>query len=322
MQTVKFKINIRFLNAGYINQFIGNILRGNFGYFLRKISCVSKKYNCENCKVRFKCIYFRTFEPKIDENHIYYGKVEDIPRPYIISFDEYQSSLNVIKDSLYSFNLILVNDFIKNFVFFLYAFNNIGEIGLANRKIKYKIESVEVVSLNNEIQQIFNGEELQSYSSNYIIDLKKINTYINDKYSNKKFEKIIVKYITPFRVKHHGKFTDNITFEIFVKSVLRRTSLFLKYYNGNEGFFFDIREINDFFDNVESKISDLQWSDLKRYSSRKKTKIPFGGVIGTAEYILNGFNLQKILPYIILCKYLHIGKNSVFGNGCYSFILK
>lgn len=58
----------------------------------------------------------------------------------------------------------------------------------------------------------------------------------------------------------------------------------------------------------------LRWFDWVRYSSRQKTRIALGGVVGT--FTLRG-DLTPLTPYLIAGRDFHVGKSAVLGMGKY-----
>ncbi len=58
----------------------------------------------------------------------------------------------------------------------------------------------------------------------------------------------------------------------------------------------------------------LRWFDWARYSSRQKTRISLGGVVGT--FTLRG-DLTPLTSYLIAGRDFHVGKSAVLGMGKY-----
>ncbi len=42
--------------------FTGSMLRGTFGYALKKVTCINPSYNCEGCFAKDNCLYYDFFE--------------------------------------------------------------------------------------------------------------------------------------------------------------------------------------------------------------------------------------------------------------------
>jgi len=71
-------------------------------------------------------------------------------------------------------------------------------------------------------------------------------------------------------------------------------------------------------DQVQVKPSALRWIDWTRYSSRQRTHMQLGGLLGTLQ--LSGPGLAPLWPLIALGQWLHLGKNTSFGLGRYRLL--
>lgn len=59
----------------------------------------------------------------------------------------------------------------------------------------------------------------------------------------------------------------------------------------------------------------LEWQDWARYSSRQKTRMQVGGLMGSIT--LSGGDLASWWPLLWLCQWLHLGKFTSMGLGRY-----
>jgi hypothetical protein len=58
--------------------------------------------------------------------------------------------------------------------------------------------------------------------------------------------------------------------------------------------------------------TDVRWVDWERYSTRQRTTMKFGGIVGGAVY--EG-NIGPLMPLIVVGAFVHVGRHCVFGNG-------
>ena len=63
---------------------------------------------------------------------------------------------------------------------------------------------------------------------------------------------------------------------------------------------------------MEIESQNVNWSDWERYSGRQETRMKLGGLVGEVTY--KG-EVDLFLPYLHLGEYVHVGKQSTFGNG-------
>ena len=71
----------------------------------------------------------------------------------------------------------------------------------------------------------------------------------------------------------------------------------------------------------EVKIIDKKIIDIgkNRFSARQKRKIPMNGFKGTLAFF---GDYGSLLPLLKVGEYIHLGKDTVFGYGKYSFWVK
>ncbi len=68
-------------------------------------------------------------------------------------------------------------------------------------------------------------------------------------------------------------------------------------------------------DQVEIEATALRWVEWTRYSSRQRTHMQLGGLLGQLR--LSGPGVAPLWPLIALGQWLHLGKNTSFGLGRY-----
>ncbi len=145
---------LTFDDDAVLPEYKGSTFRGVFGHSLRKVVCAMKQQECADCLLREKCLYFQVFEIQTDvtarrgeagegafvpgknaansEDPIGAGVRKRIvapPHPYVIEpgpdiRTRYRSG------ETFDFTLLLfggVNEFLA---YFIYAFNEMGKLGV------------------------------------------------------------------------------------------------------------------------------------------------------------------------------------------------
>ena len=112
---------------------------------------------------------------------------------------------------------------------------------------------------------------------------------------------------------------DHITPETFrfthlFGSLLRRISLLIAFH-GDRPLDVDFAGLTQAACAVELERTRLRWRDWTRYSSRQRTTVPMGGLVGEIE--LDGTGLEPFWPYLWLGQWTHAGKGAVMGLGGY-----
>jgi len=299
---VKTELSLKCLGKIYLSKFKGSTIRGGFGYSFRKICCINKPKKCEECELLKECIYIKIFEPKIFREE----KVKDIPRPFVFEYPtNFKNFFDI--DEILKFNFIIFGDAIDYFPYFLLSFIDLGNEGLGSTREKFIVEKVEQIYPCKKV--IFKNTD----PNIKLLEKKEIKLV---KKSDLKTLKI--RFITPLKLKYEGKLISYPEFHIFIKGILRRILLLLKYWCGfDEKIEFD--EIIEKAKEVKISECNLKWFDYERYSTRQREKIKHGGIIGEIEY--KG-NIGDFLPLIEIGSHIHIGKNTSFGLGKYVILNK
>jgi len=283
--------------------FKGTTLRGGFGYAFKKIVCFSNvRKDCESCFLSDKCPYSLIFEGNLKNRGKWKG-LKQVPKPFII--EPPLSHKGVYSGSeTFKFNLILIGQAVNYFPYFFLAFSHLGEFGIGKGRKKFTIEKVE---------QIYPVEKTIYENGNDYIE-KPLSTPLNFT-EPVGVENIIFDFLTPVKIKHNGKYLSVIEFHQFFRNLLRRISL-LSFFWCNSEIGFDWKNLIEESKKVRISRCNLRWIDFYRYSTRQHQSMKIGGVVGKIEYT---GDLDKFLPFIELGKYIHIGKNTTFGLGQYTY---
>lgn len=302
----KFSIKIKALDDLFLPNYKGSTFRGGFGNAFKRVVCPLKEQQCNECPLREKCVYFYVFETSPDENSMILNmnKYEKVPHPFVIE-PPLQSDLLVKKLETISFGLILIGNALDYLPYFIYTFERLGEIGIGKGRGKFSLVSV-------------NAEEKVVYNKGILIKtpIKKIEIF--DKFSeNNQIISLSLRFLTPVRIKYNRDFVDDLDFHILIRNLLRRLSLLGFFHCGKQSFSFNIKDLINLSENIKKVQSNLKWFDWERYSSRQKTKMFMGGLVGEVTYE------GDITPFIEILKageILHVGKGTSFGLGKYELI--
>jgi hypothetical protein len=126
--------------------------------------------------------------------------------------------------------------------------------------------------------------------------------------------KIQIVLDTPLRLRIDGKYSDHFTASQFFTALYRRAQILCSLYGSQE------EEKEDSFrypsdESLRIISRSFQWVDYPYYSSRQKTLLRMGGIVG--EFVLEGI-LQKMERTLLeFGEIFHVGKNTAFGLGRY-----
>lgn len=311
LSLAKYKFIIQAREKLILPFFKGFTLRGGFGSVFHKIVCVNKQTDCSHCLLKDKCIYpyiFETFPPK---NVYHLSKYRSIPRPFIIE-PPLEKKREYSPGEIFSFNLILIGRAIEYLPYFIFTFSRLGDVGLGREKARYKLIRVESSNNFQKKEIIYDGEHQTLKNVNIQIDISSIFSSLVVRN-----QPILIKFITPMRIKYQGSYTSYPHFHILLRSLLRRLSSLLYFHCGKE---LNINYKEVIRESEEIKVSDVsvEWVDWERYSNRQEQRMKLGGFIGSALY--KG-DIGKFLPFLKIGEYTHLGKAAVFGLGKYELYI-
>jgi hypothetical protein len=293
----------------------GPAFRGSFGLNLKRASCFKElKDDCKTCEFKNTCVYSYIFESTTSEELPIIGKVKDIPRPLVIEPPLSPKRFYKAGEE-FSFNIILIGTKANSYLlqFFLKALYKMGVSGIGEGKHKFIVKSIDT---NFDSFNIYN---LDGSFTDYR-DMKSDLIYENFKWDSS-ISSIKLNFLTPIRIIHNGKLWNNpeLPFHILYKQIAKRFFI-LSYLYNEWSPHFSYLELLSLAKSVKIKMTSLEWSDeIKRFSTKRKEEMIFGGLIGNIEY--NG-NLQLFMPFLNIGKHIHIGEKTTFGLGKYEIIQK
>lgn len=287
----------------------GSVLRGAFGRNLKRISCLNKEEkDCLNCIFKKGCVYFYLFENGIqNEESQFLENIKFRPHPFIIEPPLTEKN-EYSKGETLSFNIILIGLRTDSYLpFIISALIKMGEYGLYKTgEGKFILERIETID----------SKTIYTLKEGLILYKDNDSDLLKEKIHRKKFNKIEINFLTPTRILHRGKYSSNINFYIFMKSILHRFITLSSLYNN-----FEVNIDKDILSKsklIEIESSNINWYDWETFSGRQKTEIKLGGVIG--KIIYSG-DITPFLSLITIGKHIHIGKNTSYGLGKYNYFL-
>jgi len=296
----------------------GSTFRGVFGLALKKVVCALKQQDCNDCILKKRCVYSRIFEtgePLILPD----GKtIHSPPRPFVIE-PPLTRQEHFPADSHFDFSLLLFGEANHNLPYFVYAFEQMGKMGIGKRvNGKRGIFSLKRVSSQNKI--IFSDVDKQLDMEDAFADIMVGNPDImvgSPETTSRADDLFRVKITleTPLRFKYKNRLANQLPFHLFTQIMLRRIN-FLSYCCDTRRPELHYSDLLDRAGDVEIVENRLQWFDWTRYSGRQEKSMMMGGMVGDIVY--EG-RLAEYLPLMEFCEKVHVGKQAAFGLGKFGF---
>jgi len=287
----------------------GSMFRGGFGYAFKKVACALKKQDCKTCLLKEKCIYSYVFETPPPKNSSVMKKYTHAPHPFIITppLDEKRAYR---PDETFSFEITLIGKAIEYLPYFIYTFNELGDMGIGKGRGKYQLTKVYNIDALGKLILIYNGHDEILLS-----DCKKVG--LNDfTFPKPDSGHLTLEFITPARIKFDQSYVLNLEFHIFFRNMLRRIYLLYYFHCGHEPDL-DIKEMIEKAVEIKIKESSLAWHDWERYSTRQETRMKLGELKGKITF--KG-DFKEFFPFIFLGEYINVGKSTSFGLGKYKIL--
>ncbi len=288
----------------------GSALRGGFGHVFKRTVCVQPQVKrCDTCLLVGTCAYAYLFETRPPPESRVLRTHQAVPHPFAIR-PPLDRRTEIPAGEHLTFGLVLVGraaDFLPHF---LVVFRELGEAGLGRRRGKYALrEVVAVHPLTGREEPVYDGETL--LGTGLPVRTEEIAGWAEQLPA----DRLTVRFLTPARLKHGGKFAQGaVEFHVLVRALLRRLSS-LSYFHCGERWETDYPGWVARAEGVETVEAHLGWMEWERYSGRQGKRIEMGGVVGSVTY---AGDLAPFRPLLALGMLTHVGKGTVFGNGWYT----
>ncbi|HHT9145919.1 MAG TPA: hypothetical protein ACFYD4_09605, partial [Candidatus Wunengus sp. YC61] len=135
----------------------GSAFRGGFGYAFKRVVCVTKNRECDDCILKQKCIYSYIFETPPPEDTEMLRLYPKVPHPFVIE-PPITEKQTFEPGETFSFHLILIGNAIDYLPYFIYTFTELGKQGIGQGRGKYDLVQVEGIGFENEAVQIYNNK--------------------------------------------------------------------------------------------------------------------------------------------------------------------
>ncbi len=162
MKISKFRFTIKPQKEFFLPTYKGSTFRGSFGHAFNRAVCMERNEDCIQCSTRHNCVYSYVFNTSILQE---VEKGERFPHPFIIEPPLEEKVYYGINDRL-DFHLILVGRAVDYIPYFIFAFEELGRMGIGKNKGKYFIEKVISMYKDKEII-IYDGNS--HFKDNYRI---------------------------------------------------------------------------------------------------------------------------------------------------------
>ncbi len=301
----KYQFLCRFENEATLPYYKGSTFRGVFGRALKKVVCALKRQECNQCLLRERCVYVHVFETQIPAGEAPEGSKMPPPHPFVIE-PPLTPETQFPEGAAFDFNLLLFGQTNNNLPYFIYAFDQMGRIGIG-KKINGKRGQFVLKKVKMGGRTIYSEKEekLRMYESPEELVLSET----NGTRSGDCQLKVILE--TPLRLKFENRLKADLPFHVLVRTMLRRISSLMNCYGNGEPPL-DYRGFVKRAESIRIVEDNLNWFDWRRYSLRQEKSMLMGGMVGSVVY--EG-KIDEYLSLLEFCSKVHLGKQTSFGLG-------
>ena len=285
----------------------GSTFRGVFGHGLKQVVCALKRQDCNDCLLREKCVYAFVFElPALTNQPTDKKRIAAPPHPYVIEPPE-STKVHYRQGDSFDFELILFGKANNYLPYFIYAFDQIGNLGLGKR-INGARGGFRLKKVTAKNQAIYSDDD-KKIKGDYKPEVLGLDDFSHSPKNS--VEVLTIKLITPLRLKFQNKLEASLPFHVLTRAMFRRISSLFNYHGNGEPPL-DYKGLVEKARLVEVKQSSLQWYDWRRYSNKQDQEMLMGGIVGEVTY--EG-DITNFLPLLRFCEKVHLGKQTSFGLG-------
>lgn len=296
----RYHFSAAFEDDALLPPFKGSTFRGVFGVALKNVVCALKHRECAECLLNRQCVYALVFESLAQKG----DGLPSPPHPFVIE-PPLSAETHFHKDDIFIFQLILfgrANDYLA---YFIYAFEEMGQLGIGKR-LNGKRSGFRLVSVAND------QEILYDCTDRNLIKRTPPELILEDSSIIESPTTTITVFLqTPLRLKFQNSLKAELPFHVLIRATLRRIATLNHHYGSGEPSL-DYRGLVARANGVAIKSVDLKWYDWKRYSNRQDQSMLVGGMAGAITY--EG-QLAEFIPLLRYAEKVHLGKATTFGLG-------
>jgi hypothetical protein len=293
----------------------GSVLRGGFGHVFRKVGCIARHGECPPCLLKGACPYAYIFETPPPADALILRKYPHAPHPFVIE-PPLEAMTNYEPGTSLTFGLVLVGRGIDYLPYFIYAFEELGRIGLGRDRGKFQLAEARgeaSVESADGWQPIYSGDRKVLSSDFQVRTGRDLVAAPATEPADALPAEITLQFRSPTRLQYNGHPAAPNAFHIVFRNLLRRISL-LNYFHCGGAPLDDARDLVQAARAIETVEARLRWHQWERYSGRQRQQVPMGGFTGRVTY--RG-DLAPFWPWLRLGEWVHVGKAATFGLGQY-----
>ena len=283
--------------------YAGSAWRGLFGHSLKRTVCVTRAQECSGCMLYRSCVYSYVFETPPPQDAQVMRKYTAAPHPFTLRIEP-DAARQLASGDTFSLGLHLFGAGNRQLPYIAHALRTAGALGIGRARSRFALTGLEQFSDSRWHGALVDGERLELAEA----QPPKVPTCPDGE--------VLLYFDTPLRLQRDGHLLrpQTLRFRDLFANLLRRLSM-LSYFHGEGALAVDFAALVRASESLALDTTELRWHDWTRYSSRQKSTMQMGGLLGTAR--LDGTALAPFWPWLWLGQWYHAGKATSMGLGRY-----
>lgn len=205
---VRFRFHLKAKERLLLPPYKGSALRGGFGQVFRRIACLGNKLGFGQCLLGERCPYHYIFETPPPADSIILNKIPTAPQPFVIeppleTKQKYERGEELI------FHLVLIGKALDYLPYFIYAFDELGRVGLGSGKGKYVLDTVAWLDETGAAMPIYDGDRKALTDSFRALSLSQLSVSVPS------LSQLSIAFLTPTRLKYENQLAADCEFHVF-----------------------------------------------------------------------------------------------------------
>lgn len=299
-----YRARLRAVDALRLPAYAGSAWRGIFGRALRRAVCVTGSRSCEGCMLRGNCAYAYLFETPPPADAKMLRRYPAAPHPFLVAPDD-KAAGEIGEGQLFHLPFRLFGQGNAHLPYVVHALQRAGGYGIGRGDGRFALEGVEQMGPGGwqAIMPADDGGLAPAPAGPALVPPPP-----NDEV------RLVME--TPLRAKRAGALVgpQEFAFHDLFRTLLRRLSA-LCHFHGDQCLEVDFRGLVEQARGVVERTGALRWHEWTRYSSRQRTTMQMGGLLGEVTYA--GPDLAPFWPLLWAGQWTHAGKAASMGLGRY-----
>ena len=301
----RFRFLFTALEPIRLPEYAGSAWRGLLGHGLRRTACVTRQPTCEGCLLVHGCVYAQIFETPPPPGFPLNG-FSAVPHPYALVIDP-RAPRDYAPGETLTLGITLIGPAIAQVPYLIHALALAGERGIGSDPGRFRLDGVEREGAPGSDQwgSVYRADEgdYQQLAAEPAVPPPAP-------------ESLRLHLITPLRIKRDSRFLSAADFTPadLVHHLDVRLMRLARLYGGDPSAF-DWDRDAVLARALQAPERRLSWHDWTRYSSRQRTHMQMGGLIG--DLVLSGSGLAPLWPALWAGQWTQVGKGTAFGLGRY-----